>query len=372
MSFAGMKMHWKNKWRSLLLVFLAGLLVAACEEEVQQTSERIRAIKPYYVVEPAGGDVRRYSGTIQATNTSSLSFAVAGTVQTVKVNKGDRVAKGQLLASLDPKPFELNVQVAQAEQASARAELQNQKAELDRQRQLFDKGWVAKAAYDTAVTKFESAEEQLNLARSRLGLAERDLAKARLQAPFEGVIALRDVEPFVEVSQGKTVFQVDSKGAFEVELQVSDTIIGKLSLGAPVTIDAGTVAGCGCTGRITEIGSVSGAANAVPVTAAILQAPQGLLPGTTVEVSVVLANDGGADGFLVPLVAIAPGDSAARGYVFKYNPESGVVRKTPVRGDGVVSGNLIAATEGVAAGDIIAAAGVSFLRDGQRVKLMGQ
>ena len=356
--------------RIVLLSALAGVL--GCDEEPVQQAERVRAIKPYFVVEPAGGDVRRYSGTISASNTSDLSFAVAGTVKTVAVNKGDRVAKGQVLATLDPKPFALNVQAARSEVNAARAEVTNKRAELDRQRKLFKRGWVAKARLDGAVTEFEAAEGKLNLARSRLGLAERDMRQTRLEAPFDGVIALRDVNPFVEVKIGQKVFQIDSQGAYEVDLSIPDTIIGRLSIGAPVTIDAATVAGCGCRGRITEIGSAAGAANAVPVTAAILEGPNGLLPGMAVEASLVLANNGGPRGFLVPLVAIAPGDKDGRGFVFKYDASGGVVRKTPVTGKGGVRGNLIGITEGVAAGDVIAAAGVSLLRDGQRVKLMGQ
>lgn len=347
-------------------------IVAGCDETPPEDVERVRAIKPYYVVEPAGGDVRRYSGTIAATNTSALSFAVSGTVRTVVVKKGNRVVKGQVLATLDPEPFKLNVQAAQAELAAARAELNNKRLDLDRQRKLFEHGWVAKVRYDRAVTALEAAEQELNLARARLGLAERDLAKTRLKAPFKGVVALRDVEPFVEIASGQTIFQLDSEGAFKVDLSIPDSVVGRLSIGAPVTINASTVAGCGCTGRITEIGATSGAANAVPVTAAILESPDGLLPGMAVEASVIVSDDDGPRGFLVPLVAIVPGDEKARGYVFKYDAANGVVRKTPIRGGGSVAGNLIGVTEGVEAGDIVAAAGVSFLRDGQPVKLMGE
>jgi RND family efflux transporter MFP subunit len=348
------------------------VLVSACGEEPAQKVERIRAIKPYYVVEPASGDVRHYSGTIKATNTSALSFAVAGTVQKVLVNKGDRVTKDQVLASLDPKSFQLNVQAAEAEQAAARAEWQNKKSEADRQRKLHERGWVAKAAHDNALTAFESAKEQLNLARSRLGLAERDLSRTELKAPFDGVIAVRDVEPFIEVVQGSLVFRLDSKGAYEVEIEIPDTVVGRLSIGAPVRVEARSVPGCGCKGRITEIGAISGAANAVTVTATILKGPDGLIPGISVEASVVLTDDKRTSGYLVPLIAIAPGDDRARGYVFRFNKKTGTVQKVPVQGGGGASGNFIVATEGVSAGDIIAAAGVSFLRDGQRVKLMGR
>ncbi|MFT6581200.1 MAG: RND family efflux transporter MFP subunit [Alphaproteobacteria bacterium] len=193
-----------------------------------------------------------------------------------------------------------------------------------------------------------------------------------LRAPFDGVISNREIEPFAEVAIGKTAFQLDSKGAYKVELEVPDTVVGQISVGAPVTVEIRSVKGCGCKARVTEIAAVSGAANAVTVTATILESPDGLLPGAAVEASIAFARrDGDNRGFLVPLVAIAPGDGEARGYVFKYDAETGMVKKTEVSGK-YASGNMIGVSKGVAAGDIIAAAGVSFLRDGQRVKLMGQ
>ena len=265
--------------RRAAIAFSFAAIVAGCEEAPPETEERVRAIKPYYVVEPAGGDVRRYSGTITAANTSALSFAVTGTVQTVEVNQGDRVTEGQALATLDPEPFELDVGAAQSQVATAQAGFEQSRLELDRQRQLFERGWVAQAALDQAIAAFDAAEGELSLARSRLGIAERELANARLVAPFDGVISLRDIEPFVEVQRGEPILQIDSEGALEVDLDVADSAVGRLVTGAPVTIDALPVAGCGCTGRVTEIGVTAGAANAVPVTAAILESPGGLLPG---------------------------------------------------------------------------------------------
>ena len=357
--------------RAVVLSIIA-VVTAGCTEEPAEQVERVRAIKPYYVVEPASGNVRHYSGTISASHTSGLGFTVSGTVQTVKVKKGDRVIKGQVLVTLDPKPFALKVQAAQAELVAARAERNNKRTDRDRQRELLKHGWIAKARYDGFVTAYEASKGQLSLARSRLGLAERDMANTRLTAPFDGVIAQRNVNPFTQVSPAHKVLQIDSEGALEVDFSIPDSVISRISIGTPVTLEARTVAGCGCTGRITEIGSVASAGNAVPATAAIFKSPAGLLPGMAAEVSVILTDDRGPGGFLVPLVAIAPGDDKARGYVFKFDPVKGAVRKTPVRSTGAISGNLISITEGVKAGDIVAAAGVSLLRDGQRVKLIGQ
>ena len=133
-----------------------------------------------------------------------------------------------------------------------------------------------------------------------------------------------------------------------------------------------TVPNCGCDGRITEIGVASGAANAVQVTAVLSNPRDGILPGMSAEVDIPLTGGAEQTGFLVPLTAISPGDEKASGYVFVFDADAKVVRRTAVTpGDGVLE-NLVAVSSGVGAGDIVASAGVSFLRDGQTVKLLGE
>ena len=363
-------------WRAVRAAGIGALalVMIGCEEQPTEQVERIRAIKPYYVAEPAGGDVRRYTGKIAASNTSALSFADSGTVATVNVKQGERVKAGKVLATLDPKPFKLDVRAAQSQKTTAQANYTEKKIDLDRKKKLFDRGWVAKAAIDQALAGYDAARGELNLARSRLGSAQRDLAKTRLVAPFDGVIANRDVEPFQQVSTGTIIFLLNSEEALKVDLFVPDNAVSRIAIGAPVTVNVSTVVGCGCEGRVTEIGTTSGSANTVPVTAGLLDSKAGLLPGMSAEISIVLSGGREPRGFLVPLTAIAPGDATAPGYVFKYDVKAGEVRRVPVRGGGGggAAQNLVEIVEGVAAGDIVVAAGVSLLRDGQRVKLLGQ
>lgn len=354
----------------IIALFTTTVMSGCSDNSLQQNTGRVRAIKSYYVTEPAGADLRSFSGTIVAAGDSALSFAVSGTVQSVKVNQGDRVIEGQVLAMLDPKPFELDVEAARSQLASAQASYTNSKAELERHRQLLDRGWVSRAAYDQAVAAFDAAGGELNLARSRLGIAERDLSNTKLLAPFDGVIARRDIEPFTEVPKAQMVFQINSEDAFEVNLSIPDAIIGRLVIGAPVVLDVSVIAACGCSGRVTEIGTIAGPANAVPVTATILQSAPGLLPGMAAEARIVFSDPEGERGYLVPISAIAPGDGQVPGYIFKYDTDAGVVRKTPVQNGEGIKDNFIEIIDGVEAGDIIAIAGVSFLRDGQAVRLM--
>jgi len=357
----------------LASIALAGLILAACDNPAPiETVERVRAIKSYTVTERAGADQRRYSGTLVASDTSGLAFAVSGTVAAVDVNQGDQVTAGQVLARLDPEPFDLNVQAAEAEQTSAKAQFSEKENTLTRQTQLFEKGWIARAALDQAVAAYDAAEAQLNVARTRLGTAQRDKGNTVLRAPFDGVIAERAVDAFEEVQAGSPLFQINSEGALEVEMAVPDNLIERLVVGTPAIVEISSVDQCGCAAIVSEIGSASGAANTVTVKAALLSANSSLLPGMGAEVTVSLSDTSDTRGFLVPLTAIAPGDAEAQGYVFVFSPGEGIVRRIAVQGGSGVSGNFVEISEGVAAGDIVASAGVSFLRDGQAVKLLGE
>jgi len=355
-----------------LAVLTVGILVlAACDDGGTIPEPPIRSIKPFYVSELAGGQVRNFNGTVAASGTSTLSFSIGGTIKTITVNAGDRVSNGQALATLDGAPYKLDVDAARSQLNAAKATLATQKTELKRQKDLYDRGWVAKVVYDQALLSFESSKEDLNYKQSKLSSAERDLANTILKAPYDGIIANRTAEPFTEISAGNPLFEINAKGALEVIISVPNTIVSRFTIGQPVKINSDQIAGCGCQGRITEIGSVATAANAVTVKATLENPPANLIPGVSMNVFVALSDTDNIDGYLLPLNAIAASTGEGTGYVFIFDEGSGSVKRVEIRGR-AGRDNMVQVIEGVKAGDIVAAAGVSFLRDGQKVKLMGQ
>ena len=347
------------------------LLLAACKEEPPKVMENIRAIKTITVSERGSGQLRRFPGIVEAVDTSSISFEVAGNTREVNVNVGDRVVEGQVLATLDDKPFQLSVEGAEAEVGRAKAQLAEKDTDYERQKTLYEKDWVAKAAYDQALAARDSAANQVSYANSKLNLARRDLEKTVLTAPFDGVIAGKFVDPFQEVARGQKVFEIYREGAMQVVVSVPETAINEVYLGLPAEITFPSDKVASLKGRVSEIGTVAGDANAFPVKVAIAEPPDQVLPGMTAEVALILGEIGGEVSYLVPISAIAAGDKPGEGYVFVFDPKTDTVKKTEVRGSGVKD-NRIFITQGISPGDVIAVAGVSFLRDGQKVKLMAQ
>jgi RND family efflux transporter MFP subunit len=217
----------------------------------------------------------------------------------------------------------------------------------------------------------DSRKSQVAFAVSKLNLARRDLEKTILIAPFDGVIANKFVEPFQEVARGEKVFEVYAEGAMEVVISVPETVIGKIHLGLPADVSFPAESIDDLKGRISEIGRVATEANAFPVKVALTDPPAKVLPGMTAEASLLLGDQGDTASYLVPLTAIIPGEQPKHGYVFVYDPETATVSKNAVRGGGVRDDRILIA-EGLEAGQIVAVAGVSFLRDGQKVKLLAQ
>lgn len=361
-----------NTCLRMTAALLALSVLTACEEPPPPTVEKVRAIKTVVVADRGSGQSRRFPGIIEAVDTSSLSFEVGGNTREILVDVGARVKQGDILATLDDTPFKLNVDAAQAEVSRAKATMSEKKTEFDRQDILYKKDWVSKSAFDQAKAAYESTASQVSYATSKLNLARRDLEKTVLRAPFDGVVAAREADPFQEVARGQKVFDIYIEGAMQVRLSVPETAIENINLGLPATISFPNERIPQQEGRVSEVGTVATEANAFTVKVGLTAPPASLRPGMTAEANMLLGDEAGDQSFLLPLSAIAPGEAPGEGYVFIFDQATSTVRKVAVRGGGGVRDDRILISEGVSAGDIVAVAGVSFLRDGQQVKLLVQ
>jgi RND family efflux transporter MFP subunit len=296
---------------------------------------------------------------------------VAGNVKEMRVNQGDRVKKGQVIAVLDKQPYQLDVKSARADLQKARAEVTQARQEYRRQESLYKKGWVAKARLDRVLRSRDSAASQVNFATSKLNLARRDLRLTQLTAPYDGTISRKRIDAFVEVKTGQPVYDIEASGALEVRFDIPETTISRVTIGMPVTVTCPTSPGNVLQARITEVGSSAGKANAFPVKAGLTDPPSSVRSGMTAETTVLLADEGRDSTYLVPISAIAPSDKPGQGHVFIFDTASQTVKRTPIKGKGATD-NFAHIFEGVKAGDVVAAAGVTFLRDGQKVKLLEQ
>jgi RND family efflux transporter MFP subunit len=358
----------KQTLKQTIGLLCLSLALTACKEKTEIV-EVVRSIKTITISEQATEQIRKFAGTVAAVDSSGLSFQVGGQVESVEVDIGDQVKKGQVLAVLDPEPYQLEVDAVQAELVKAKANVVNTKSEYERQKRVFDQGAGAKSDLDTAEYNFRAARSAVDYQISRLDQANRNLRKTKLLSPYDGTIAWRSVNPNEEVKIGQKVFEINAKGALEVQLAVPETTIDRIHIDDPATITFSTLPGEFAKGRISFIGSAAVKANAFPVKVALIDPNEKVKPGMTAEANFSMKKENQQPGYLVPLQALLPAPEANQGYAFVYDPQTSTVKKTPVRSRGSEDKKAIV-YEGLAAGDIIAVAGVSFLADGLKVKLM--
>ena len=343
-------------------------LLCGCGKE-QPIVEEIRSLRTITVGEVTTGQVRKFSGVVRAVERSGLSFEVSGNVQVVNVDIGARVAEGDVLAELDKEPYELELQKAAANLATANASVEKQKAEFDRQKRLFEQGAGSQRRLEQAEFAFKEAEASVEATQSALDLAKRDLRKTVLHAPYDGMIGVRQVEPFVDVRRGEVLFEIDAEGEREIVVDIPETVVNLLSAEMPVGLSFPTLPGTSVDGKVTEVGTLAGAGSAFPVKVRLLDPPARVRSGMTAEATFELSRDEAGAGYPIPGQAINPTREANRGFVYVFDPDTSTVKQSPVKWRGVKD-NFVVVTDGVAAGDVLAVAGVSFLSDGMKVKLL--
>jgi RND family efflux transporter MFP subunit len=292
------------------------------------------------------------------------------------------VAVDQVLARLDPEPFELTVRDAEAALAQNVALQQASRADFERAEKLFEAEVASQQEFDRALAMRDSRDSQVQATEARLKLARRDLRRSVLKAPFSGAISVKEIEPAMEIAGGQVVFEMDSgDGGLRVEVQMPETLITGVRQGATVEVSFPSIGGerfDEAKGRfaavVSEVGTRAGVGNAFPVRADLLDPPAGLRPGMTAEAffSIPRAESSVREfqGFMIPMAA-ALAEADGKFSVFVYDRDSSTVTKRPIRSGGVRD-NDIAVLEGLADGEVIATAGVSFLRDGQQVTLLDE
>ena len=369
---AGARFNLRGASRRLGVLSIVVFVMAfmACSEEKPVPVETVRAIRTITLTEPASGRMRRFSGAVEAAESSSVSFEVPGNVLEVKADVGERISIGQVLAVLDDQNFKLNVKAAQADVGRAEVELRDALNDLERLQRIAakDRGAVSQRSIDQAEARYGSTRNNLSYNTSRLNLARRDLERTVLRAPFEGIVSKRHVDPFQQVALGQKIFDLHMEGAMEAAIRVPESEINFIYLGLPANIRFPSFPDELHKGIVTEISKVAGSANAFPVKVTIEADNPAIRPGITAEVVLLLGDETGEAAFLIPVEALVPGASEPNAYVFVFDTKTTTVKKTAIEA-GSFRANNVVVNKGLKAGDIIAVAGVSFLRDGQNVRL---
>ena len=344
-----------------------------CSEKKQEATEQpVRGLRAYKVAATTESRVRRFPSVLQPADISSLSFEIGGQLKAVTLTVGQKVQLGDVLAEIDPRSLQTQVEQAGAGVQQAQAQLDNAEADFQRKEELLKRGVATQAVFDQSKAALLSSKAQLDQAQRQLELANHNLGRSKLLAPFSGTIARVEIKSFGQVAAGQPVVTLYSDDRFEMSFLAPSPTFQSLTVGQVVDVKVADVPDLPLKGEIRELGSKAEQVSAFPVVVRLENSVPGLNAGMSVEVTIEEPLIGGRSGFLVPLSVLAPEggkELQGAGTVFRYDSGSSTVKKHNVTIGGVRDNRLVV-TEGLGAGDIVASAGVSYLVDGQKVKLL--
>ena len=358
----------------LLLIFV----LAACTQESEATDPPDRGLKTHLISESKASTVRRFPAVLEPTSLNTLSFEVAGKLSAVELEVGQRVEKGQALLTLDTTSLQLQLDNAEAGIAAAQAASDNAADNLSRQEDLLKKGVVTKAARDNANTQAISTAAQLEQAIKARDSARENLSKTTLVAPINGIINSVDAISFGTISPGVPMVTLYSPDEFEISFSVNFDTVSQLVVGTPAIVRLADLPSVSLKAVVSELGLRADSVSSFPVVLRLAETDSVLKAGMAVEASVELPLPTDR-GFTLPLSAllkngqIGPpsdqpkGPGVARVYV--YDPASETVAEREIKIAGVRE-NAVIVVEGLSLGERVASAGVSFLQDGMKVKLL--
>jgi RND family efflux transporter MFP subunit len=342
------------------------LVLTACGPPEEPPVAEIRPVRTITVEESPGGETVTLTGRIEAQEEVRLAFRVGQRLIERRVNVGERVEPGQIIARLESTTLQNGVQGARANLASAQAAAADARLEFDRQRTLLERGVAPRARFERAQKARDSAVAQVDAAQAQLSTAREQLTYAELHADSAGAVTAVGAEPGEVVAAGQMIVTVARQGGrdavFDVPARVKEAAGG---LDPEVTVTLTSDPNVRTTGRVRE---VSPQANPVTRTFAVrvglTDPPETMRLGSTVTGTIQMDL---AAAIRVPASALTRSQGTPA--VFLLDPASGTVslRIVEVARFGIAEVEL---ASGVAEGDVVVTAGVQTLRPGQRVRLI--
>ena len=298
---------------------------------------------------------RQFFGHVVAKETVDLAFQVSGQVTRLPISEGQTIPASGLIAALDQEPFELALDQA--------------KVQFEQAQRNFERLQQLQGSSVSQVT-VDDAETQLKLTGIAVRDAERALRNSQLVAPFDALIATRNVANFTTINAGTPIVRLHDMSELRIEIDVPEVLFQQA--GEDPDVDLFAVFPSSETKFLLEVREFNAETSQVGQTFQLtlgMAPPEGLivLPGSSVTVIAVLR--GGGSTITVPGSAVVlANDGSAQVMVLKPDGENGgTVSLTSIEVAPDING-AVTVTRGLKGGEEIVASGANLLADGDRVR----
>ena len=237
------------------------------------------------------------AGTLTAVTTVKVGSQVSGIIATLHADFNEAVKKNQVLATLDPTPFEAQVAQTRAQLQRTRVAALDAQAKLKRQQALFQAELASEDQLDSAKAVFDQAQAQVAELEASLERAETNQRYSVIRSPIDGVVVSRDYDVGQTVAasfQAPTLFTIaEDLARMQLTCDVDEADIGQVKTAQPVRFSVDTFPERQFVGTVAQIRLSPKVANNVvtyPVIVSVSNEDLKLLPGMTAEVRIEVAR----------------------------------------------------------------------------------
>lgn len=304
---------------------------------------------------------KSYAGDVQARQTTVLAFRVAGQITQRFVDVGDQVRVGQVLATLDVKDAQLQMNASNAQLESARSAAKISQDEMNRFKQLLPLNAVSRSQYDAVDNQYKAAMATLKQAQSNYEVSRNQTGYNQLIANKKGVVTARNIEVGQVVAAGQAAYKVAISGEREVVIGVPEQAISEIKVGQSAWVTLWSKPEDKFEGYVREISPAADQSRTFSVKVALREGQRLIQLGQSARVFFVNTNN---NMLTVPLSSVSAHDS--RAYVMVVKPDN-TVRKIPVT-LGAYGRDRVPVLSGLNPNEYVVIGGIHLLRDQQKIR----
>ncbi|MEA9390124.1 efflux RND transporter periplasmic adaptor subunit [Acerihabitans sp. TG2] len=349
---------------ALVLLVFAVLLLSSCGDKKPKQNVPPRPVRVIVVPAPTAGIAFTQTGEIRAHDDVTLGFRVDGRLLTRTVDVGDHVQAGQLIATVENDTSQNQLRSARADLDSAQAAERVAALNLQRMKLLMPQGAIARSQYDTAQSDWQAAQSHRRSNEAALKNAQDNLSWTHLTAQQSGVIISVSAAPGQVLSAGQTVVTLAVGSGRDAVFNLADPQVITRNTGVPFTLSLLADPSVHTTGHLRDISPQADPQTRTwRVRVALDALPDAMALGASVLGEI---EQTGMRAMVLPASALTRlGTSPA---VFVVNRASRQLQLRPVKLAHFTATEIFIAS-GINPGEMVVTAGVSKLRQGEKVSL---
>jgi len=302
----------------------------------------------------------RLTGTLRGERETDLAANVGGRVITMKIERGQRVKKGELIAQVDVSSAALALAEARVAVQTSKTQESISRADCDRYERLKASGAVTELEYDQVTAKCKTAPLNLEAAQARQSIAAKNVGDGRILSPFAGTVTDRYVQVGEYVQPSSRVASLAQVADLRLEFSLPEQSYPDVKLAQDISFRVAAYPGQLFSGTVSHISGAVRETRDVLVEASVKNPEHKLLPGMFADVELTVGHDSLPS---IPKAAAFEGNGKLNVLVV----QGGALEQRVLQLGPEVEGR-ISVRHGVSAGEQVVASYSPELKNGQRVK----